>query len=230
MIKAAVFDIDGTLAPIGKPISRVNVELLKKLERQGVFIVMSSGKPTYYQIGMFRQVGLKNPAFIGENGCSIAVGVGLPPETIDVVRPDDSYFITRKKIFDDVTALCGKNVWLQPNDVMLTFFFKTDGTAATIREYFKSNAYTDVNVYEHVDSFDIVPKSADKYIGLDVLAKHFSLSPDEIVTVGDGVNDLPMFKYGKYSISIDNKALNATYDLKSITDALKLIYDRRKEW
>ena len=44
MIKMAAFDIDGTLAEVGRPIKDEDVVLLKEIEEKGVKIVISSGK------------------------------------------------------------------------------------------------------------------------------------------------------------------------------------------
>ena len=83
-MKWIVFDLDGTLCKIGKEILPETVEMLKALEDKGNRICISSGKPTYYLVGMFRQVGLKAPIFIGENGGVIQFGVDLPPHEYHV--------------------------------------------------------------------------------------------------------------------------------------------------
>jgi hydroxymethylpyrimidine pyrophosphatase-like HAD family hydrolase len=75
-----VFDLDGTLCPIGKPISDGVVAGLRELEERGHRVALCSGKPTYYLCGMMRQVGLKDPVLLGENGGVIQFGVDLPPK------------------------------------------------------------------------------------------------------------------------------------------------------
>ena len=83
-MKCIVFDLDGTLCQLGKEILPETVDMLKALEDKGNRICISSGKPTYYLVGMFRQVGLKNPIFIGENGGVIQLGVDLPPREFHI--------------------------------------------------------------------------------------------------------------------------------------------------
>ena len=80
MIKLAVFDLDDTLAPVGRGIAEHDLKRLKELEDMGVRIALSSGKPTYYLCGLLRQLGLKRPIMIGENGIVIQFGVDLPPK------------------------------------------------------------------------------------------------------------------------------------------------------
>lgn len=222
MIKMAAFDIDGTLAELGCPILDEDVVLLKEIEAKGVRIVMSSGKSIFYQIGMFRQVGLKSPIFIGENGCSIAIGSSLPPETLHLPIPP-SYAETRAKILSDVTSQCAGRFWLQPNEVVLTFFFKDEETRLFLRQYF-SSPRPSITVYEHIDSFDIVPEGIDKFVSLEVVCDHFGILPSECIAVGDGVNDLPMMKFCKYSIGIGKLPVEyTTYHFNTIREGLNQI-------
>ena len=80
MIKLVVFDLDGTLAELGQGVTPENLALLKKLEATGVRIAICSGKPTYYLCGFMRQLGLRAPILVGENGAVIQLGVDLPPK------------------------------------------------------------------------------------------------------------------------------------------------------
>ena len=75
-----IFDLDSTLAPLGKGIGGKELEVLQNLEMMGVRIALCSGKTCDYLCGFLRQVGLKNPIMIGENGAVIRFGVDLPPK------------------------------------------------------------------------------------------------------------------------------------------------------
>ena len=45
MLKAAVFDLDGTLCAVGKAILPETLALLDQLQQRGVQLALSSGKP-----------------------------------------------------------------------------------------------------------------------------------------------------------------------------------------
>lgn len=222
MIRLVAFDIDGTLAEVGCPIMDRDVVLLKQIEAKGVKIVISSGKSIFYQMGMFRQVGLKDPIFIGENGCCIAIGSSLPPETLHLPIPL-AYTKQRADILADIMSRYAERVWLQPNEVVLTFFFRDEETRLLLRQYF-STPHPSVTVYEHIDSFDIVPKGIDKFVSLQVVCKHFGILPTECIAVGDGENDLPMIKFCKYSIGVGKLAAEyTTYHFDTIHEGLHQI-------
>ena len=82
MIALAVFDLDGTLAAPGKAMPAEELQLLLKLEEKGTQIAISSGKPVFYLCGFARQLGLKDPILIGENGAVLQKGVELPPPLV----------------------------------------------------------------------------------------------------------------------------------------------------
>ena len=67
MLKAAVFDLDGTLCAVGKAILPETLALLEQLQRRGVQLALSSGKPIYYLCGLLRQTGLRDVILMGEN-------------------------------------------------------------------------------------------------------------------------------------------------------------------
>jgi len=221
-MKLLVFDLDGTLAELGKGILSENIELLKVIEKKGVRIAICSGKPVYYLCGFMRQVGLKCPILIGENGAVIQFGVDLPPEKYYVLpyskEAKRSIRFLREKI-EEVLP----NMWYQPNEVGLTPFPKSEEEFEIITSILErySNEIEDVDVYRHVDSFDITPKGISKKDGLKYLGELLGISSEEMVSVGDGVNDYPMFEYTGYSIGVNvEDEEKVDLNLKDIKQAL----------
>jgi hydroxymethylpyrimidine pyrophosphatase-like HAD family hydrolase len=80
MIKIVFFDLDNTLAPVGKPTLEEDVVMLKKLASSGVKIAVCSGKPVSYLNGYARQIGIEDIIMIGENGVTYQFGLDLPPK------------------------------------------------------------------------------------------------------------------------------------------------------
>ncbi len=204
MIKLIVFDLDSTLAPLGKPISESTASRLRLLSASGIRIAIASGKPTYYLCGLCRQAALPDTILIGENGAAIEFGVELPPKVSVTLPSSDA---AKKTIAFVRRGLEEKlpHLWYQPNRVALTPFFSSDEDADTIADFLRENedSIRDVVIYPQCDCYDIVPVGIDKGAGLTELCRMLSISTDEVVAVGDGINDGPMFSVAGISVGIN---------------------------
>lgn len=203
MIRLIVFDLDSTLAELGKGIARENLEILYKLEKAGIRLAVCSGKTCDYLCGFFRQLELKSPIIIGENGAALRMGVDLPPKQEYVLEYSkearDSLAYIKKKIEE-----CCPGIWYQPNLVGVTpfprseeEFVKIENCIAESRECLK-----DVEIYRHEDSFDIVPEGICKSAGVALLMELLGLSPEEVMAVGNGENDYSMFALAGTAIGV----------------------------
>ena len=223
MIRLAVFDLDGTLAPLGKGISPKDIRLLKEIEQKGVRIALCSGKPCYYLCGLMRQVELRDPILIGENGATVVFGVDLPPREHYVLPYSEaakrSLSFLKDKIDESIP-----DMWYQPNEVALTPFPKNEEQFDTVQRLLDENQamLSDITVYRHGDSFDIVPCGIDKKRGLAFLAGLIGISAEETLAVGDGVNDYPMLDYAHLAIGI-NLTQGVHRSFSNCTDALRYI-------
>lgn len=206
MLKLIVFDLDGTLAALGKGIEPENLAKLKQLEDAGARIAICSGKPTYYLCGFMRQVGLSSPILVGENGAVIQMGVDLPPREYHVAPYSDaakrSIRLLREAIEQAVPGM-----WYQPNEVGLTPFPRNEQEFDAVQGAIDalSDEIRDVIVYRHCDSFDITPQGITKKSGLARLGALLGIAPEETIAVGDGVNDYPMFEYAGHAVGVHVK-------------------------
>lgn len=214
MKKLVVFDLDKTLCDLGKPIKESTIELLRILEKS-CYIAVCSGKPCYYLCGVLRQVGLNTPIMIGENGATFQIGVGLPPIVYEMVEREDekqAIAFIKQKIIEKV-----QDAFIQPNDVCFTPFPHNKKDFYTIKSIIESlpkNILEKVDIYPQCDCYDIAPKGVDKGYGVSKLCDRLSIDTTNVVAVGDGINDIPMFKIAGYSIGINtkNQYTNITYD------------------
>lgn len=204
MIKLAVFDLDNTLAKLGEGILPEDVALLCRLEARGVRIAICSGKPTYYLCGFMRQVGLKEPILIGENGAVIQFGVDLPPRTYEILPHSDAARETIRFLREKFDALL-PGLWYQPNQVGLTPFPASEEEFDILARCLAENRdmVRDVTVYRHVDTYDITPNGITKFDGLKRLGELLHIPPEQTAAVGDGVNDYPMFDYAGCRVGVN---------------------------
>lgn len=216
-----VFDLDGTLCPIGKPVSEKTVAGLRELEERGHSVALCSGKPTYYLCGMARQLGLSHPILIGENGGVIQLGVHLPPEHFYIVtnRKKTLSFFREKRA--ELAEKYGDLVWFQPNEAMLTVFPRDLSLFDALEEDLSPARALGCKIYRFVDCFDVVPDDVDKGKGLAFLAELTGCTPADFTAVGDGENDYPMFAFARYSVGISLKDKSrARVNVSSIDEAL----------
>jgi len=206
MYKLVAFDLDNTLAPVGKSISPGDLELLRRLERRGVRIALCSGKPTYYLCGFARQLGLDAPILVGENGGVIQFGVDLPPKQYYTL-PCSAGAKRSIELLQDAIVKRLPEMWFQPNITALTPFPTCQGDFDAIEAAISSlgDDLLDVTVYRHFDSYDIMPNGITKGSGLAYLGSLLNISAEKTAAVGDGVNDYPMFDYAGLSLGVSLK-------------------------
>ncbi|UYY98032.1 HAD family hydrolase [Peribacillus frigoritolerans] len=68
-----------------------------------------------------------------------------------------------------------------------------------IKQY---NAFTTASSTHH--NVEVTVEGITKATGVQLLLKHFQLAPEEILAVGDGENDLPLFKLAGHCVAMKN--------------------------
>ena len=207
MKKLLIFDLDSTLAPIGKGMGEEELKELKKIEETGIRIAICSGKTCDYLCGFMRQIGIQEPILIGENGAVIRFGVELPPKQHYRVPFPDKVVKTLRQIREELEKQY-PHIWFQPNKVGVTPFPTSEEEFEEISEFLNKKELEDVEVYRHVDSFDIVPAGINKAVGITYLLERLGITKEDVIAVGDGVNDYVMFDLAGFSVGVDVKEEN----------------------
>ena len=68
------------------------------------------------------------------------------------------------------------------------------------------------------DDLEIMPRGIDKGLGLEKLAEHLGLRPEEVMAMGDGGNDVGMFRYAGTAIAMKNASEIAKSAADRISD------------
>ena len=238
MIRLLVFDLDSTLAPIGMGIGEEELKILKILENKGVRIVICSGKTCDYLCGFVRQLELKDPVLIGENGAVIRFGVDLPPREHYRVPFSKEAAVSLKNI-RGILEEKFPHIWFQPNKVGVTPFPTSQEEFQKIEDLLEEykKKMKDVSVFRHIDSFDIVPAGIDKAKGIRYLLNILGMSEEEMIAIGDGENDYGMFAMAGYAVGVNvkeegrvNRNCKTTLEmLKFLTEKLNLQEEERQK-
>ncbi|ALC89407.1 hypothetical protein AM500_06130 [Bacillus sp. FJAT-18017] len=226
------FDIDNTLAEINKPILKETVEKLLTLEKKGIWIAFVSGKPAIYISGMVRQVGLREAIVIGENGLNIYYGCAVPPRVIIDADVKEQPRELLREVHREVHFHFKERVWFQPNAVSVTAFPRDIKDMPELRQmievlFSRDDISSELVFYQHSDSIDIAPKDINKGNAIKSLLDREGWSKEDVVAIGDGENDIPMFKEAGYTIGLNFKAnFKVDINVQDIKAALEIIEEK----
>ena len=216
---------------LGAPVGDADAAALRTLSER-VYIAIASGKPTYYLCGFARQLGIADAVLIGENGCTMQFGVGLPPAQNERFTSSKRALEQLDRARKDIPELFAGGIWCQPNEVMFTPFPATEGQFDAIRAFNRDNASAldALDIYEHCDSFDYVPRGVSKRTALEALAARLGVPRERVIAVGDGVNDYPMFECAGISVGIRLAHPDrADFNFSRLSDALSFLIGRTSE-
>lgn len=210
MHKLLVFDLDGTLAMPAKGMTDPDVQKLLELEKSGYIIAICSGKTSYYLCGFARQLGLKNPILLGENGGTIQFGIDLPPKKYVEYPRSEKAKEQIRRMKDLIDKKFPGKIWYQPNLIGISPFPADEETFSALQELINQNSkhLSELLIYRHWDCFDLIPKNVNKKNGLIYLSEISGIEASDMIAIGDGVNDVPMFEYADISIGVMEKADN----------------------
>lgn len=74
-------------------------------------------------------------------------------------------------------------------------------SVTTIRKYGK---FKDTIINKEYEYLDITPKGINKNTALDILGTYLNISKDEMLTIGDNLNDLDMVKNAGIGVAVNN--------------------------
>ena len=206
MLRLLILDLDGTLAPYDRATKPNNIERLKTIENAGVKICLCSGKPVFYTCAFMRQIELKDPIIIGENGAEIQFGIHLPPRFFHHFAYSEE---ARKSLhfFKKAIQQAIPDMWFQPNQTELSPFPKNKEEFLIIERIINENPdkKQDIKIFEYFDCFDFIPNNINKGAALRFLSHHLDIAPEDMISIGDCQNDFPMFDYTAKSYGIHLK-------------------------
>jgi len=232
MLQLVVLDLDGTLADLNTPIQPKTIELLQKLQKDEIKLVLASGKPTSYLAGLVRQSGLDNIILVGDNGGVIYFNHHFPPFKSIILEMTNAAATEMGKIRKALVAEFGDKIWIQPNQVTLSLFgsdVNIDKVYIVCDRIFKEEAIKHLKKFKTGGALDVIPLNIDKGVALKHIQEKLNIPIENTAIIGDGSNDFPMFLQGKLRITFP-KSANIFRDLmpkivKDIDAALKFLIE-----
>ena len=213
-IKLIVFDVDGVLVPRGTKIKQVGNKLsieikkiserqiaqIKKLNKLGFKINISSGRGLYMLQEMFREV-LPFVSLTYENG-SATWFKGKIFQHVNSFNETKDIFYKLKKI---------KHKWIkgfEPKEFLITIHCKK--RIKRIEDVV--NQYKKLYWIWNDEAYDIgIKRVQTKARGLRKIMGSFKLNKKNVLAIGDNYNDKELLEEVKISVSADKSRLKADF-------------------
>ncbi len=87
------------------------------------------------------------------------------------------------------------------NNVKNEILSNLDVSATTIRKF---GAFKDFVINKEYEYIDIVPKNVNKSTALQILGNYLNIKSEEMLTIGDNLNDLDMIKNAGVGVAVAN--------------------------
>lgn len=224
MIKAAFFDIDGTLLSFKTHrMPESTKRALAAMREKGIKTVISSGRPRYYLTPALRQ-GFD--AYVTMNGqvCFDADGV-YRSNPIDDADARVLVEQVRERLYDVLILQLDRGftnnltprVQSAADDAGLTYDEDSIDRALDAPiyqfcafldpedEHLFMDRCENIKTTRWCDAFcDVVPKTGGKSAGVEATLERYGISPDEAIAFGDGENDVSMFQAVGTSVAMGN--------------------------
>ena len=266
--KLIALDLDGTLKSTNKQILPKTKIILQKLAKQGVVIVLASGRPT---VGLYKEADeLKlnetGGYLLSFNGAKVvdyqtketiyqkvynakiahdvydrAKKYGLAVMTyadgvIITEDIDDEYVIIESEI-NHLPIKLVKNfketVDFSVNKVLLTG--KPEYVQKIIDE-FKESYGDSLSIYRSAPFFiEVMAQGIDKAASLQALIERLGIKQEEVISFGDGYNDLSMIEFAGMGVAMENAVdqvkqcadyITLSNDDEGIYECLKLLNEK----
>ena len=211
MIKLVAVDMDGTLLDTNKQISSANKGAIKACIDQGIRIVLSTGRPFSHVEPYADELKLNN-FFVTANGGQI---LNMEKEVISqhflsanhLLRL--THFCETKKL--RYWALTTKELfknqfpvnYMDKNWLKFGIRLDTEKEADRLRKYL-----TETNLYEVSNTLptniELNPLGINKAAGIEFVCKQIGIEMNEVMAIGDALNDVKLIKKAKLGIAMGN--------------------------
>ena len=222
-IKWLAIDIDGTITVNGN--GMVNLEALSKLRymvKLGYKVVYVTGRSSFeaFSLAVF---GGTTQIAIGENGGVVTTS----PIKHEILASKENCNKGLEILKNHLANVSEKPVFPRMSEIVLERSFDINIANQIFRDKAPELTIVDSRYAFHINELYI-----NKGTGLEHLMKSFNVKSSDIVTIGDSMTDVPMFKKTDFSITFENSEPevqnNATFTVKGsngegLVNAINLI-------
>lgn len=241
MIKMIATDIDGTILKSDFTFNKEVIDCVKALSDAGVKVVLISGRMNESTIPLYNQLGLDTPIGSYQGGL-IKLGdktlyekcldnkvareiinwakeqkihINLYMDDVLYAEVDDD--IIRRYTNERLVKFVCKNfdeVKLNKVNKLLLIDFDNHDKITFAKDYLVSK-YPDLHICKSTDAFcEVCNPEASKGDAVKFLQNYYGLKKEEILTIGDHNNDIPLLLAGGVKVAMGN----GTPEIKEVAD------------
>ncbi|HHX94524.1 MAG TPA: HAD family phosphatase [Clostridia bacterium] len=233
-IKLVAIDLDGTLLDNDKKISGRAKEAIRSVRKEGIGVTLATGRMFYSTRPYADELGLSLPlityqgALVKVSGTGEVlyerhVDAGLSQVIVEMAKEEgltlnfyiDDYVLVEKitpeaesyaRTFNARLREVGdlrRYDHLSPLKLLVIDYDEEhlDALAEKCRKVFGDVLHITKSMPEYLE---FLHPQATKAFGVDAVARHMGLSPQEVMAVGDSYNDVEMFDYAGVSVVMGN--------------------------
>ena len=225
-VRAIFIDMDGTLLTASNSISRRNKEAIYKLINQGVKVFLATGRHYDITAPYHKEIGLQTP-MICLNGAAIHDAATGRIIRMKTVRLNEERFhnLTAESPCNVIIHTANGNYYKETNKEInywtnvgqippryigdlrkanyqdvLKYSVRTGAPCPELSSLFKKEA----EVIDWNDGFELVAPNVSKWSAIKTLLTEIRMSPDEVVAIGDGPNDIEMLRHAGTGVAMGN--------------------------
>jgi len=245
-IALVISDVDGTLVTTDKRLTPATIAAVRRLEAAGIGFTVASSRPPVGMKGLVAELGLRLPigafngtTIVGPDLASISqvlIPAGAAREaaerlshgSVDVwvfargawsLRDPAAAYVDLERrtlgvgpevvadlspLLDEAQKVVGVSSDPDRLAALETTLAAALGGRATVH---RSQPYY----------LDVTPPGIDKGSFVEAMARRLGISPQAIMTLGDGANDIAMFARSGLSIAMGNASLDVRHAASAVT-------------
>ena len=209
--KLLALDMDGTLLDGQDEISEVNRQAIAKAREQGVHIVLSTGRsiatcrPYAESLQLNSYLVTVNGSEVWDDAGNLLERHPLHLEDVEKMRELSRRYQTR------FWAVTSERVWRNqlPTDLSSSqwlkfgFDFDDDGVRTDVLEQLSENPRLEITNSSPMN-MEVNAVGVHKARGLETVCRRLGLSMDQVMAMGDSLNDIRMIKEAGLGIAMGN--------------------------
>lgn len=242
MIKAAFFDIDGTLVSFNTHrVPESAIQAIENLRRQGVKIFLATGRHPIW----VKNIGFVFDGFVALNGgyCTTRTGEVIYKQALSA--DDFKAMLKYQQEVEPFSCACVLDNQIcinYVNDIAQGVYNLVGIEAPEVSDI---NQFADIPVYQliaffnseqekdimkvmphsvaarwHPDFADVVPLGINKAVGIQHVLSRYGISQEETIAFGDGGNDIAMLRYAGIGVAMGNAADEVKAEADYVTSSV----------